>query len=209
MGDKVHEYDCKFIIQLSHSGRQRDVPGVENMFNKSLSSTDNQDTFHGLLCEAATGAQIKELVGWFAQGMEITGFVRNWLVGLSKWHTLFVYEHNAICKRLRLKYPHWDDGRLLNVARLINAAVMAKIHTVEWTPAILPHAAANLALHANWFGLATNALRRGKHRKTLSQLTIRNPEIGGVVGNPRDDHGIPFSLTEEFVEVYRLHSLLP
>ncbi len=76
------------------------------MFNKSLSSTDNQDTFHGLLCEAATGAQIKELVGWFAQGMEITGFVRNWLVGLSKWHTLFVYEHNAICKRLRLKYPH-------------------------------------------------------------------------------------------------------
>ncbi len=86
---------------------------------------------------------------------------------------------------------------------------MAKIHTVEWTPAILPHAAANRALHANWFGLATNALRRGKHRKTLSQLTIRNPEIGGVVGNPRDDHGIPFSLTEEFVEVYRLHSLLP
>ena len=68
VGDKVHEYDCGFIMQLSHSGRQRDVPGVENMFNKSLSSTDNQDTFHGLLCEAATGAQIKELVGWFAQG---------------------------------------------------------------------------------------------------------------------------------------------
>src|ERR1700680_4554167 len=51
---KVHEYDCRFIMQLSHSGRQRDVPGVENVMNKGLSSTNNKDTFHGLLCEAAT-----------------------------------------------------------------------------------------------------------------------------------------------------------
>lgn len=68
VGEKVHEYDCKFIMQLSHSGRQRDVPGVENMFNKGLSSTDDKDTFHGLLCEAANGAEIKELVALFAQG---------------------------------------------------------------------------------------------------------------------------------------------
>src|SRR5512144_2717186 len=27
VGEAVHEYDCKFILQLSHSGRQRDVPG--------------------------------------------------------------------------------------------------------------------------------------------------------------------------------------
>ena len=56
-------------------------------------------------------------------------------------HTLFVREHNAICDRLKTKLPHWDDDRLFNVARLINAAVMAKIHTVEWTPAILPNRA--------------------------------------------------------------------
>ena len=30
-----------------------------------------------------------------------------------------------------------------------------------------------------------------------------------MVGNPIDKHGQPFGLTEEFVEVYRLHSLLP
>ena len=50
-------------------------------------------------------------------------------------------EHNAICDRLKMAYPQWDDNRLFNVARLINAAVMAKIHTVEWTPAILPNPA--------------------------------------------------------------------
>lgn len=30
-----------------------------------------------------------------------------------------------------------------------------------------------------------------------------------MVGNPIDKHGEPFGLTQEFVEVYRLHSLLP
>jgi len=67
VGEKVHEHDCKFIMQISHSGRQRDIGGVENLFNKGLSSTSNMDTFHGLLCEAATQDEIKELVNYFAQ----------------------------------------------------------------------------------------------------------------------------------------------
>jgi 2,4-dienoyl-CoA reductase-like NADH-dependent reductase (Old Yellow Enzyme family) len=68
VGKAVHEYDCKFIMQLSHSGRQRDVPGVENLMNKGLSSTDNMDTFHGLLCQAMTKQEIKETVQHFADG---------------------------------------------------------------------------------------------------------------------------------------------
>lgn len=68
VGDKVHEYDCAFIMQLSHSGRQRDIGGVENLFNKGLSSTSRMDTFHGLLCEAATLDEIKTLVKLFGQG---------------------------------------------------------------------------------------------------------------------------------------------
>lgn len=143
------------------------------------------------------------------KGVEETGFVRNWWVGLSMLHTLFAREHNAICDKLKVAYPHWDDNRLFNVARLINAAVMAKIHTVEWTPAILPNPGLNAALNANWYGLLTNALRIGKERKTVSDVNISSPEMGGVVGNPIDKHGAPFGLTQEFVEVYRLHSLLP
>ena len=68
VGEAVHRYDCKFILQLSHSGRQRDIPGVENFLGKSLSSTNNKDTFHGLLCEAMTIQQIKETVQHFADG---------------------------------------------------------------------------------------------------------------------------------------------
>src|SRR6188472_1381741 len=35
----VHQYDCRFLIQLSHSGRQQDIGGVENQYRKALSST--------------------------------------------------------------------------------------------------------------------------------------------------------------------------
>jgi 2,4-dienoyl-CoA reductase (NADPH2) len=68
VGEKVHEYDCKFIPQLSHSGRQRDIPGVENLMNKGLSSTSNMDTFHGLLCQAMTLGEIKQVIQQFADG---------------------------------------------------------------------------------------------------------------------------------------------
>ena len=142
-------------------------------------------------------------------GVEETGFTRNWWIGLTLLHTLFAREHNAICDHLRKTYPDWDDNRLFNVARLINAALMAKIHSIEWTPAILPNRALDSGLNANWFGLLTNVFRAGSERKTLSEFNVRNPEMGGLVGNRLDKHGHPFSFAEEFVEVYRLHSLLP
>jgi hypothetical protein len=142
-------------------------------------------------------------------GVEDAGFRRNWWVGLTMLHTLFVLEHNAICDMLYDAYPTWDDNRLFNVARLINAGVMAKIHSIEWTPAILPNRALETGLNSNWYGLLTYLFRKGKARKTLSEVNIRNPELGGIVGNPINRHDCVFGLSEEFVEVYRLHSLLP
>jgi len=142
-------------------------------------------------------------------GVEVTGMMRNWWVGMSMLNDLFAREHNAICDMLASHYPDWDDNRLFNVARLINAAVIAKVHTVEWTPAILPNPVLDLALNANWYGLLTYRLRKPANRKTVAWLNVRNPELGGVVGNALDKHHSPYGLTEEFVEVYRLHSLLP
>lgn len=143
------------------------------------------------------------------KGIEETGYVRNWWVGLAIMHTVFVKEHNAICDHLKEHNPTWDDHQLFQVARLINAALIAKIHTVEWTPAVLPNAAAEQGLNANWYGILTNLLHKGKSKKTVAGINVRNPEMGGVVGNPVEKHGCPYGLTQEFVEVYRLHSLLP
>jgi hypothetical protein len=143
------------------------------------------------------------------KGIEETGFVRNWWIGLSMLHTLFAREHNAICDLLKTHNPTWNDNRLFNVARLINAAVTAKIHSVEWTPAILANQGLDTALNANWYGILTNLFHKGNDRKTVAGINVRNPELGGVVGNPINKHNSPYALSQEFVEVYRLHSLLP
>lgn len=68
VGENVHEYDCKYIMQLSHGGRQQDEGGVENAFHKGLSSTNSTDSFHGLLCQAMTIEEIKMVIQQFADG---------------------------------------------------------------------------------------------------------------------------------------------
>jgi len=68
VGRAVHEYDCKFILQLSHSGRQQDIGGVENQYRKALSSTSRTEAFHGLLCQAMTKEEIRQTVDDFAEG---------------------------------------------------------------------------------------------------------------------------------------------
>jgi len=68
VAERVHRHDCKYIMQLSHSGRQQDLGGVENIYHKKLSSTDRKDFFHGLLCRAMTEGEIREVVGQFAAG---------------------------------------------------------------------------------------------------------------------------------------------
>src|ERR1044071_2511882 len=60
------DHDSKFIMQLSHGGRQRDINGIE--FPKGLSSTSKKDPLHGFECEAMTIAQIREVVAYFAEG---------------------------------------------------------------------------------------------------------------------------------------------
>ncbi len=66
LGEAVHRHDCKFLMQLSHAGRQRDVRGIE--YEKGLSSTDKSDPLHGFECERMTVDQIKETVRAFAEG---------------------------------------------------------------------------------------------------------------------------------------------
>lgn len=68
VGEAVHRHDCKFIVQLSHSGRQQDVGGVENVGRKALSSTSKTESFHGFECRAMTTEEIHAVVQRFADG---------------------------------------------------------------------------------------------------------------------------------------------
>jgi hypothetical protein len=124
-------------------------------------------------------------------------------VGLALLQALFVLEHNAICDRLRAEYPSWSDDDLFDHARLINSALLAKIHTVEWTTGILGHPTMQIGMRANWWGIAGERLHKILGRIGASEV------LSGIPGSPRDHYGVPYAITEEFVAVYRMHPLVP
>jgi 2,4-dienoyl-CoA reductase-like NADH-dependent reductase (Old Yellow Enzyme family) len=66
VAERVHAHDCKFLTQLSHAGRQRDIKGVE--YETALAPTDKAEPLHGFPCERMTLEQIRETVEAFAQG---------------------------------------------------------------------------------------------------------------------------------------------
>jgi len=141
-------------------------------------------------------------------GVEITGLTSNWWLGLSLLHNLFTLEHNAICDHLVQAFPEWKDNenpdeQIFRVARLVNNALMAKIHTVDWTPAILTHPALQVGMNANWWGLAGERVKKYLGRISTSEA------ISGIPGSAANHHGADYCLTEEFTAVYRLHPLLP
>ncbi|MFF6977987.1 peroxidase family protein [Streptomyces sp. NPDC008343] len=136
-------------------------------------------------------------------GIPLTGFNDSWWMGLSAMHTLFAREHNAVCAALRAEYPRMSEERIYQRARLVVSALIAKIHTVEWTPAILATEAIDIALHTNW---------QGPPRNWLNQLGLWLFESHSLTGIPKtlpDHHTAPYSLTEDFVTVYRMHPLIP
>lgn len=63
----VHRHDCRLFIQLSHSGRQRDIPSLEYP-GPAVSSTSQPEDLHGLESRAMTVPEIHEVIGCFAEG---------------------------------------------------------------------------------------------------------------------------------------------
>jgi heme peroxidase len=135
-------------------------------------------------------------------GIDLSGFNENFWFGLSCLHTLFTREHNAICDVLKRENPSWDDQRLFDTAWLINSALMAKIHTVEWTPGIVNTPALWFAMNVNWSG------GLGQHIKDRFGRLGESEILSGIIGSPTEHHGARFQLTEEFVSVYRMHPLI-
>jgi len=108
-------------------------------------------------------------------GQEAAGFPDNWTVGLSFLHNLFAREHNSFVaefRRVAAQKPNADCGlrdparpkhviryrdvtsdQLFEVARLVVAAEIAKIHTTEWTPQLLYNDPLYLGMNGNWNGL--------------------------------------------------------
>ncbi|CAN4082484.1 unnamed protein product [Withania somnifera] len=136
-------------------------------------------------------------------GKIISGDVRNTWAGLLVLQALFVQEHNAVCDTLKIEYPELEDEDLYRHARLVTSAVIAKIHTIDWTVELLKTDTMLAGMRANWYGLLGK-----KFKDTFGH--VGGGILSGVVGMKKpENHGVPYSLTEEFVSVYRMHPLLP
>jgi len=108
-------------------------------------------------------------------GQEATAFPDNWSIGTSFYHNVFAREHNAFVDAFRKQATRTPDGdsglrnpanpddviryrdvtpnELFEVARLVVAAEIAKIHTIEWTTQLLYNEPMNRGMNANWSGV--------------------------------------------------------
>jgi len=127
-------------------------------------------------------------------GQEAAGFPDNWTVGLSFLHNLFAREHNSFVAEFRrvaaqkpgadcglrdpadpkkvIRYRDVTPDQLFEIARLVVAAEIAKVHTIEWTPQLLYNEPLNLGMNGNWNGLL--GPNSGALSKALSDVVTQN-----------------------------------
>ncbi len=111
-------------------------------------------------------------------GQEAAAFPDNWSIGMSFYHNVFAREHNLFVETFQkqaaatpeadsglrnparpdtvIRYKDVTPDELFEVARLVVAAEIAKIHTTEWTPQLLYDEPLFLGMNANWHGLFQN-----------------------------------------------------
>jgi hypothetical protein len=189
-------------------------------------------------------------------GQEAVAMPDNWSIGLSFLHTVFVREHNAIVNAVRklardsanedsglrnrqqpnepIPYGKISNDELFEIARLIVAAEIAKIHTIEWTTQLLYDEPLNVGMNSNWSGIfkddgiANEVTKRivrkladASNSKLANQFYSALAAGPGIFGagsdrpypagiNDGPNHfGAPFNFPEEFISVYRLHPLVP
>jgi hypothetical protein len=137
-------------------------------------------------------------------GQEAVAFPDNWSIGMSFYHNVFVREHNAFVTEFRnrvARVPDEDSGlrnpafpdrviryrdvtsdELYQAARLVVAAEIAKIHTIEWTTQLLYDEVLYKGMNANWHGLfkGKDHLARAANRITVDEFGNTLDEAGAT-----------------------------
>ncbi|MCV0424122.1 MAG: NADH:flavin oxidoreductase [Roseibium sp.] len=67
LGEAVRANGAKYILQLSHSGRQMDLPGIHNQLRRTPSATSRAEPLHGFLTEAMSTGEVRRMVRDFAR----------------------------------------------------------------------------------------------------------------------------------------------
>jgi hypothetical protein len=150
-------------------------------------------------------------------GQEAVAFPDNWTAGTSFFHNIFAREHNIIVDEFRklakqtpdadsglrdpenpnriITYSKITDAELFEITRLIVAAEIAKIHTIEWTTQLLYNEPLFEAMQSNWSGLfdrdsflgeaserLTSHMKNAESSVLSNQLYSAFAAGGGIIG---------------------------
>ncbi len=142
------------------------------------------DDAHGYLtrfaesCRSSGNTPGCENINPIWSNQETAAFPDNWTIGMSFYHNVFSREHNVFVDAFRaetrrnpagdsglrnpatpdrvIAYAEVTDDELFEAARLVVAAEIAKIHTIEWTTQLLYDEPLFRGMNGNWHGLFGN-----------------------------------------------------
>jgi hypothetical protein len=157
--------------EISRSRVKRDPVDRAKLLLRTVGQRPGAGERQGYLIPFEAGDRI--VPEW--AGQEATGFPDNWSIGMSFYHNVFAREHNLFVEAFRKQAaatPAADSGlrnparpaepiaykdvtadELFEVGRLVVAAMIAKIHTTEWTTQLLYDEPLYRGMNANWHGL--------------------------------------------------------
>jgi hypothetical protein len=122
----------------------------------------------------------------------LAAFTDNWWVGMSLLHTAFAREHNRFVRELQQQEPGYNDDELFQYGRLYVAALIAKIHTIEWTPQLLFNPVLEKGMESNWHGIIGSRL--GAERKEVTAVREKVGELVNTFNRQAEDSSGPFRL---------------
>ena len=190
---KIPVKDGKFLYvgklpSVNNDGHTH-VTKVTHWFDASQVYGSDEKTAQGLRNKGGKGAHLR-MDGDFLPTIEIQGkpvFLtgdspRSSLhIGPLMFHHLWAREHNFVVDGLQKAEPQMNDEELFQTARLIVAAEIVKIHSVEWTAQLVGDPVSSEFFRRFWeqFG-------KTPYRKDLY-----------------------YAVSEEFVSSYILHEIIP
>jgi hypothetical protein len=141
-------------------------------------------------------------------GREMSGMTRNWWTGPQLFQTLFARHHNWVCDQLAKAYPQMSSDELYGKAKLVIGMIKVRIHTGEWTPAVLPEKAVVRGLNTNIYGVLQSTFKDVEDRKIYRGWRPDHP-LFGLAGGRTDDDGSRYNgEPEQFPVAYQLHEAM-
>jgi len=86
-------------------------------------------------------------------GVVLIGDNKNSWLGVELLQEVFAKEHNYVAEQIGKNHDNMSDQEIFDATRNVIAALVAKIHTADWTVELLKTRNLQVGMYTNWYGL--------------------------------------------------------